>query len=81
MSFAEKLNQFDVSFDLTEKGVSLEATPADEDEGAAEKLLDETFVWVDYHPYGRDGGLVVRAKYRGKVAWYDSTGECCWVDL
>lgn len=83
MSLADQFNKFDVSFDLTEEGVYLEACEGNEADLAKfeEEVLDNCEAYVKYHPLDRRAGLVVFAKSReGDIVWYDLSSESAWVN-
>lgn len=85
MTLADKLNKYQAHYNHEENEV--EFVPGDDDcdsEGyVIDPELNEFFDGVtgrlDYHPYGRDGGYVAWAEYKGEAAWYDERGECCWL--
>ena len=84
---ADLLNQHNATPDVESEGVSINFCPDDaflDDEGwvidkALNALMDGVKARVDYHPYGREGGLVVYAEYQGERAWYDEHSENCWL--
>ena len=92
MTLADKLNKYEVSFNLQKTGVELEASPEDNSlfdaagnvtDAEFSTFLDEletTQAYVDYDPRHKDAGLVVYAETQEEKAWYDATGECAWVD-
>lgn len=93
MTLAEKLNKYEVGFNLDETGVKLEASPEDDSlfdqegnvtDAEFSTFLDEletTKAWVNYDPRHKDAGLVVYAESQNEKVWFDATGECAWVDL
>ena len=86
MNLAKQLNEFDVSFDLSEDGVCLAAC-GDDEEGKLveecakfeEEVLEKCKAYVDYHPGDRRAGLVVWVKFEDEKAWYDENSECAWI--
>ena len=89
IKLAEKLNKYEVSYELGREGATLEACPSDDslfdsagtvvDKDFEDFLdeLDEYKSWVEEHPANSDCGLVVFVEYKDQTSWYDRN-ECEW---
>lgn len=89
MTLAEKLNTYNVTYSVEKGKVTLECCPTDDQVGPDGTLVDpeqEAFVeaaesfdaYLDYHPYGREGGFVVYVEADGERSWYAEHGDCEW---
>jgi len=84
VSLAEQFNEYDVSFNLTEEGITLEAWEGDEEANEfvkfEEEVLEKCKAYADYAPGDSRAGLVVWVRHKNSLVWYDENSECAWID-
>ena len=89
MTLAEKLNTYNVTYNVEKGKVTLECCPTDDQLSPDGVLLDpeqekftdemESFeAYLDFHPFGPEGGFVPYVEVDGERAWFAMNGDCEW---